>query len=254
MMKKEMKGKYDEAIRKYLAERGVDRIDIKAALIDMDGVLYDSMRNHTIAWKMLFDSLGLNTDRDEFYMYEGMTGRATIQLIFKRELGVDMTDEDAREMYKIKTANFRSLPRVEAMPGAYDMLSALSLKGVERVLVTGSGQADVINRIDQDYAGLFAADKRITAADVTHGKPNPEPYIKGQQLAGVAPEQAIVIENAPLGVQAGNASGSFTIAITTGPIPRQAFVDSGAHLVFESMPQFAAELPQLIDSLNNVTL
>ena len=140
------------------------------------------------------------------------------------------------------------------MPGAYDMLSALSLKGVERVLVTGSGQADVINRIDQDYAGLFAADKRITAADVTHGKPNPEPYIKGQQLAGVAPEQAIVIENAPLGVQAGNASGSFTIAITTGPIPRQAFVDSGAHLVFESMPQFAAELPQLIDSLNNVTL
>ena len=254
MMRKEMKGKYDEAIRKYLAERGVDRIDIKAALIDMDGVLYDSMRNHTIAWKMLFDSLGLNTDRDEFYMYEGMTGRATIQLIFKRELGVDMTDEEAREMYKIKTANFRSLPRVEAMPGAYDMLSVLSLKGVERVLVTGSGQADVINRIDQDYAGLFAADKRITAADVTHGKPSPEPYIKGQQLAGVAPEQAIFIENAPLGVQAGNASGSFTIAITTGPIPRQAFVDSGAHLVFESMPQFAAELPQLIDSLNNVTL
>ena len=56
-------GKYDETIRQYLAQRGVDRLNIKAALIDMDGVLYDSMRNHTIAWKMMFDNLGLNTDR-----------------------------------------------------------------------------------------------------------------------------------------------------------------------------------------------
>ena len=247
-------GKYDETIRQYLAQRGVDRLNIKAALIDMDGVLYDSMRNHTIAWKMMFDNLGLNTDRDEFYLYEGMTGRATIQLIYKRELGIDLSDEEAQEMYKIKTANFRSLPRVEAMPGAYDMLTALRDNGVERVLVTGSGQADVINRIDQEYAGLFAADRRITAADVKHGKPNPEPYIKGQQLAGVTPEQAIVIENAPLGVQAGNASGSFTIAITTGPIPRQRLVDSGAHAVFESMPQFASELPELIDALNTTTI
>ena len=77
-------GKYDETIRQYLAQRGIDRLNIKAALIDMDGVLYDSMRNHTIAWKMMFDNLGLNTDRDEFYLYEGMTGRATIQLIYKR--------------------------------------------------------------------------------------------------------------------------------------------------------------------------
>lgn len=247
-------GKYEESIKRYLTDKGITKLDIKAALIDMDGVLYDSMRNHTIAWKMLFDSLGINTDRDEFYLYEGMTGRATIQLIHKRELGIDMSDDDAREMYKLKTANFRSLPRVEAMPGAYDMLVALRNSGVERVLVTGSGQADVINRIDEEYAGLFAADMRITAADVKHGKPNPEPYIMGQRLAKVEPQQAIVIENAPLGVQAGNASGSFTIAITTGPIPFDTLVESGAHLVFESMPQFAAELPELINELNSVTL
>ena len=60
-------GKYDETIRQYLAQRGAERLNIKAALIDMDGVLYDSMRNHTIAWKMMFDNLGLNTGRDEFY-------------------------------------------------------------------------------------------------------------------------------------------------------------------------------------------
>ncbi|MGN0214518.1 MAG: HAD family hydrolase [Muribaculaceae bacterium] len=245
-------GKYSDAIRRYLDEKGIERLDIKAALIDMDGVLYDSMRNHTKAWKMMFDDLGINTDRNEFFLYEGMTGRATIQLIFKRERGIDMSDDDAREMYKMKTANFRSLPRVEAMPGAYEMLTALRSNGVLRVLVTGSGQADVINRIDEDYAGLFAADMRITAAEVTHGKPNPEPYLKGQLLAGVKPHQAIVIENAPLGVQAGNASGSFTIAITTGPIPRQALIDSGAHLVFDSMWQFAAELPELLSEMNSV--
>ena len=50
----------------------------KAALIDMDGVLYDSMKYHTLAWYKLAEELGVPTPRDEFYLYEGMTGAATL--------------------------------------------------------------------------------------------------------------------------------------------------------------------------------
>jgi len=245
---------YTDAITKYLKAHQLQKIEAKAALIDMDGVLYDSMRNHTLAWKMLADKLGITASRNEFYLYEGMTGVATIQLIFKRQFGKDISDAEARDIYKIKTDIFRTLPHVEVMPGAYEMLCALRNNNIERVLVTGSGQADVIARIDKEYAGLFDKDKRITAADVKHGKPNPEPYIMGQHLADVQSHQSIVIENAPLGVVAGHASGAFTIAVTTGPIPQDELYNSGADLVFSSMPEFAKQLPLLIDQFHNVNL
>lgn len=245
---------FSEAITNYLKTHQRHQLDVKAALIDMDGVLYDSMRNHTLAWKTLADRLGITATRNEFYLYEGMTGVATIQLIFKRQFGKDISDAEARDIYKIKTDIFRTLPHVETMPGAYEMLRTLRYNNIERVLVTGSGQADVIARIDEEYAELFDNDKRITATDVKHGKPNPEPYIMGQRLASVQPYESIVIENAPLGVEAGHASGAFTIAVTTGPIPQAELYNAGADLVFSSMPEFAEQLPFLIDQFHNVNL
>ena len=48
-----------------------------------------------------------------------------------------------------------------------------------------------------------------------------------------------LLENAPLGVHAGKAAGLFTVAVTTGPIPREAFVSEKADAIFPSMPEFA---------------
>ncbi len=243
-----------QAIRHYLEANRLDRLDIKAALIDMDGVLFDSMPLHTLAWKQLADGLGIESSRDEFYLYEGMTGVATVNLLFRRRFGSEPTIEEARRLYKVKAGYFQSMGRPNMMPGAHDMLSCLKREGIERVLVTGSGQPDILRRIDDEYQGLFEQHLRITAADVKHGKPHPEPYLMAQQRVKALPSQTIVIENAPLGVEAGHASGAFTIAITTGPVPKQNFIDSGADLIFDSMPQFAEHLPQLIHLFHTFSL
>ena len=50
---------------------------ITAALCDMDGTLYDSMSRHSAAWFRLMTELGVECERDEFYLYEGMTGANT---------------------------------------------------------------------------------------------------------------------------------------------------------------------------------
>ena len=243
-----------QAIRHYLEANRLDRLDIKAALIDMDGVLFDSMPLHTLAWKQLADGLGIESSRDEFYLYEGMTGVATVNLLFRRRFGSEPSVEEARRLYKVKAGYFQSMGRPNMMPGAHDMLSCLKREGIERVLVTGSGQPDILRRIDDEYQGLFEQHLRITAADVKHGKPHPEPYLMAQQRVKALPSQTIVIENAPLGVEAGHASGAFTIAITTGPVPKQNFIDSGADLIFDSMPQFAEHLPQLIHLFHTFSL
>lgn len=220
---------------------------IKAALIDMDGTLYDSMPFHARAWHRMVTELGLDATVDEFFGYEGMTGKATINLIFNRAYGRDATEQEVEELYHRKTVYFNEYPPVLPMPGADRMLRALHNAGVECVLVTGSGQSSLLRRLDTDYPGIFAANRRITARDVSHGKPHPEPYLKAMELVGAKPDECIVIENAPLGVESGAASGAFTVAVTTGPIEREKMVAAGADIIFDSMNACADDMPRLLD-------
>lgn len=240
------------------------RPDIKAALIDMDGTLYDSMPLHAVAWHRLASELGINAPREEFFMYEGMTGVATLAYLFKRDFGRVPSDETLRDLYQRKTMYFNELmgfdperdsketfvPNVKPMPGARQVVKYLREVGITPVLVTGSGQRTVLDKLDSDYDHAFPANLRVTSHDVKHGKPDPEPYLIGLEKVGVKPWQAIVLENAPLGVESGARAGIFTIAVATGPIPKKALTDAGADIVFKSMPECAEDMPTLIKALS----
>ena len=224
---------------------------IKAALIDMDGTLYDSMPWHARAWHRMITELGIPATVDEFFAYEGMTGEATINLIFQRELGRRATPDEVKRLYGLKTRYFREQNKATIMPGAKKMLSILRENDITPVLVTGSGQASLLDRLNKDFDNAFSDGLRITAHDVTHGKPHPEPYLRALEKAGVDAFHAIAVENAPLGVKSASTSGVFTIGVTTGPIPRPEMEAAGADIVFDSMPECADLLSQLLYKLNN---
>lgn len=247
-------GPYSAEIIRYLRHHNLTAMNPKAALIDMDGTLYDSMRNHAAAWHRMVTELGIDASPEEFYLYEGRTGASTINIIFNRAYGHDATREETERLYRLKTEYFNSLPTVQPMPGAAEMLRHFMDAGIKRVLVTGSGQATLINRLATDFPGAFAPDMMVTSRDVTHGKPAPEPYLKAMEKAAVTPAESIVVENAPLGVEAGQRSGAFTVAVTTGPIPRQAMEEAGASIVFGSMKEFAESLPALLHSMRHIRL
>ena len=217
-----------------------------AALIDMDGVLYDSMPRHAQAWHRMMSEIGIQTDPDEFYLYEGMTGAATIDLLFERHLHRSATAEEVKQLYEKKSDYFRNFGARMPMPGAALMLRKLEDAGLKRVLVTGSAQGSLLTALEEDYPGAFLPGMRVTALDVTKGKPNPEPYLRGLEKAGVSPAEAVVIENAPLGVQAGHASGCFTVGLTTGPIPAEKLREAGADIIFPSMQAFADNIETLL--------
>lgn len=203
----------------------------KAALVDMDGVLYDSMPLHCRAWHEVMLLEGVDVPAEEFFLHEGRTGADTINLIMEREKGVRLSPEECRAIYARKAERFRSFGPPRPMPGAADLIGRMRSAGLKTVLVTGSAQGSLLDRLDTDYPGAFPTHMRVTALDVTHGKPHPEPYLRGLEKAGVEARDAIVLENAPLGVRAAKAAGIFTIAWTTGPIPRQNFVDEGADFI-----------------------
>lgn len=204
-----------QAIDRYLSSHGYDRIDPRAALLDMDGTLYDSMPHHADAWKQMADAASkIEADRDEFFMYEGRTGASTINILFNRQYGRNATDDEIKDLYAKKSANFKAMPPVSPMPGAASVLHTLMDAGIERVLVTGSGQRSLIDRLDRDFPGAFSADKMITAFNTKHGKPHPDPYTRAMAMAGAEPWQSIAFENAPLGVESASRSGAFTIGLS----------------------------------------
>lgn len=236
----------NKSIQHWKERTGNLHFEPKAALIDMDGTLYDSMPNHTASWYRLMTERGVECTREEFYQYEGMTGAQTITRLFNRQWGTTPTDEEIKRLYHLKTVYFNELPVVSPMAGAQDMVKLLLDKGITTVLVTGSGQPSVLNRLVADYPGAFLPEHRVTAHNVTHGKPHPEPYLKGMELAGVESWQSIAIENAPVGVKSAVASGAFTIAVTTGPIPETMLWDAGADIVLHDMQEVKTLLETIL--------
>lgn len=241
-----MNKKLQEAIDCFLNKNGYDRTCLKAVLFDMDGVLFDSMKNHTKAWYQTMQGRGIPAGRDEFYLYEGATGKATVNLIFERTYGRKATQEEIAQIYEEKSRLFNELPPVEPMPGIKEIFKEVKELDLIPVLVTGSGQGSLLQSLDQVYPGVFLPEHRVTAFDVHKGKPHPEPYLMGLEKAGIRPEEALVVENAPLGVEAGVAAGIFTVAVNTGPIPDQKLQEAGADLIFPDMPAFAASFGALV--------
>lgn len=230
----------------FLRRRHFCGIMPRAALLDMDGTLYDSMGNHADAWMRLSAEAGFNATREEFFLYEGCTGAYIIDLLTRRSFGRPATETEMTELYHRKTQYFNEMPTVGPMPGAREMVDIFVRAGITPVVVTGSGQASLIDRLTRDFDGAFRSDLMVTAHNVTHGKPHPEPYIKGMQLARVSPSAAIAVDNAPLGVKSAADAGVFTAGVVTGPIPGSALEEAGATAVFSSMTDFAELLPELL--------
>lgn len=238
----------------------------------MDGVLFDSMKNHAEAWyQVMGERHGFSCDRSIFYMYEGSTGVQTIDAFFLQQKGRHATEEEWTQIYKEKSEVFTSLGPAEPMPGAAEVLQKVGEMGLTRVLVTGSGQLSLVSKLDNAYPGVFDWDHIVWGKDCPngHGKPHPDPYLIGLRKAAgnttpvdwekadcfadgtetLLPSEAIVIENAPMGVQAAKAAGIFTIAVNTGPLDPQVLKDAGADVVLGSMVELAEKI-LLIASAN----
>ena len=217
----------------------------KAVLFDMDGVLFDSMPNHAYAWSHAMTQFGLEMTAYEAYLHEGRTGSGTIDILAQRYWGRDATPEEIERIYAAKANLFNTLPEPKPMTGALEALTAAKTLGSKIVLVTGSGQAKLLDSLEQHYPGFFCEELMVTGFDVKRGKPDPEPYLMGLEKARVKAEEAIVVENAPLGVESAKGAGIFTIAANTGPLEDSILKDAGADIVLPGLKAVA----QLLSSL-----
>ncbi|MDO5523612.1 MAG: HAD hydrolase-like protein [Bacteroidia bacterium] len=233
--------------QKYLQQNNYTQFDLKAILFDMDGVLYDSMPAHAQSWQQTMEELGLKTSPEEFYLHEGRTGASTINLIFQQNLGRNASEEEIQTIYERKSELFVKYNTGKTISKAAEALNFVKLQGLKCVLVTGSGQPSLINRLESNFPSIFTPENMVTAFDVKIGKPHPEPFLLGLQKGGnLQPNQALVIENAPLGAESATKAGIFTICVNTGPLSDKILEDAGAKLVLHSMSELLGIFPEIL--------
>ena len=213
----------------------------------MDGVLFDSMPYHAKSWHAAMAFYGLDLPEDEAFMHEGRTGSGTIGIVTRRQLGRDTTPEECQKIYAKKSELFNQFPKPLRMPGAIETVKAVRECGLTPTIVTGSGQQTLLERIETNFPGLFRHEWMVAARDVEKGKPDPEPYLMGLRKAGnLSARNSMVVENAPLGVEAAVGAGVFTIAVNTGPLPDKVLLDAGANLLFHSMKELSENIKEII--------
>ena len=240
---------FQESINQYLKANNYNSLHLKSVLFDMDGVLFDSMPYHADAWHKTIAHHGLNLSREEAYLHEGRTGASTINIVCKRERGYEASEDEIKTIYAEKSEEFNKNPEVQRMPGALEVLTKIKQDGLFSMVVTGSGQHSLINRLNTNFPGIFTPELMVTAFDVKYGKPNPEPYLMALKKGNLKANEAIVVENAPLGVEAGHAAGIFTVAVNTGPLDDKVLLAAGADLLFPSMQAFCDSWEDLFKEL-----
>ena len=181
----------------------VETIKAKALLFDMDGVLTNSIPAVTRVWTRWAEQHGFSAPE----VVHRAHGRPSIATL--RDLLPD-ADHHA-ENRLIEQAEIEDLEGIVPLPGAQELL--LSLPPDAWAIVTSCTRPLAEVRIRA--AGLPVPQHFITSSDIVHGKPHPEPYLKGAASVGVAPTECIVVEDVPAGIASGKSAGARVIALST---------------------------------------
>ena len=221
---------------------------MSAYFFDMDGVLFDSMPNHAIAWEEVMKEHDLSFTAYDCYLNEGRTGESVIREAMWKARNRDATPDEIKQIYTEKSERFNLLAQqadgTVVIDGVAEVLRYVQSTGSQIWVVTGSGMRSLLDNLNNALPPVFQRDRMITAFDVTHGKPDPEPYLKAWERSGLPKEQCFVIENAPLGVRSGKAAGLTVYAVNTGILTREDLLQAGADQVFDSMIELLEFLRQ----------
>lgn len=234
-----------------ISSSGKTGVSPKVVLFDMDGVLYDSMPNHGVAWQRAMKEFGIHFTLEDSYATEGARGVDTIRKYAKAQLGKELSEEEAQQMYDVKAHYFHEMPEAKVFDGVIDLMQKIKASGLKIGIVTGSAQLPLIERVTRDFGEFVSKDQITTAYDVKRGKPNPDPYLMGLKKAGnYLPEEGIVVENAPLGVHAGVTAGCYTVAINSGPLADSVLLNEGANILFPTIRAFADNWECVLENLS----
>ncbi|NNG25486.1 HAD family hydrolase [Telluria aromaticivorans] len=208
----------------------------RAFIFDMDGTIVDNMDFHTKSWITFFERRGLGVDADEFF--RTTAGRQGKEII-RAEMGEHLDDEEVALLNHEKELVYREIyaPHRKTVTGFDALIARAQADGIALAVATAAPPANIEFTLDGlDLRRHFGV--VVGAADVARGKPHPDVFLKAAELCGVAPENCIVFEDAPLGVEAARRAGMRCVVLTT-TLPASSFAE------FDNVIAIAADFSAL---------
>jgi sugar-phosphatase len=173
----------------------------RAILFDLDGVLVDSAECIERTWRKWADRHGLNADR-VISLAHGRRAIETVRLIAP-ELSAN------EELAALAASESTTSEGIYEIEGARALLEQLPPRGWG--VVTSGIRAVAEFRIQ--HTRLPAPPVMICADEIANGKPHPEGYLLAAAALGRSPEECIVIEDAPAGIESARAAGMRVLAV-----------------------------------------
>ncbi len=187
------------------------RLPVQAVLWDMDGVLVDSADLHFESWTLTLKDYGLVYTRQKFTDTFGMNNESILKLL----LGADSDPALRQEISQRKEQLFRRMVpgRVEPLPGVPAWLGRFQQAGLRQAVASSGPAENLVVLVEAlGIARYFAT--LVSAFDMP-GKPDPAVFLEAARQLGVAPAQALVIEDGLPGVEAARRAGMRCLAVTT---------------------------------------
>ena len=174
----------------------------KGILFDMDGILISSLGSVERTWSTWALARGI----DPAFAIHAAHGCPAIETV--RKLRPDL--DDKAELKWLEDMEIADGDGIEVLPGVQALLA--SLPASRWTVVTSA--TEKLARVRLETGGISIPERFIAADMVERGKPNPEPYLRGAEILGLAPADCVVFEDSGSGTKAGRAAGCTVIATT----------------------------------------
>ncbi|MBY9005923.1 MAG: HAD family phosphatase [Candidatus Lokiarchaeota archaeon] len=183
-----------------------------AVIFDVDGVLIDSGPIHYKSWKKLADEIGIPFTKQYFDDSFGKQGIPTLRNI----VGKNISEKQLLEWVELKEVYYREMVKNKliAMPGVITLIKELKENSFKLAVATSGPPENTDLLLKTIYIDQFF-DQIITAADIKKGKPAPDIFLMVSKNLNILPKNCLVIEDAPVGIEAAKKAGMKCIALTT---------------------------------------
>jgi HAD superfamily hydrolase (TIGR01549 family) len=215
---------------------------VPAFLFDLDGTLIDSVYQHVTAWHIALDMIGIDLSVWRIHRRIGMSGGLFVQALL-RETGRSLSAADIEKLQRAHAEEYtRQLSSVTALPGARDLLAALTAAGVRWGIAT-SGYAATA-RPSLELLGLPADTPMVTRDQVRHAKPDPDLFLAAAALLGVDPRHTMVVGDSVWDLLAARRAGALGIGLQSGGYGREELERAGAYRVYADPAEMFARIDE----------
>lgn len=185
---------------------------IKGLLFDFDGTLARTMEDLLAAWQYAFRPYGIEIKKEDYFPLEGVEMLKIAKTLAGR-YNLSWSEQEFSQLVELKEKYYLKHHSFSFYPGVIELIDALYGKGISLGIVTASSRQKLEKTVPTAFLQKFKA--VISRELAGRGKPFPDPYLLGLQKLGLRKDKCIVIENAPLGIQAAKRAGLYCIAIAS---------------------------------------